>query len=301
MPVSNSSGITSVVKNAGNLSNKGNEFSLNVTPIKSKTVNWNISVAYTQFKSFVDKLETGVTNIFLGGFTTPNIRLVVGDEYGQIYGNAYVRDPNKGNKIVVGANGLPLVTAGVQKIGNPNPKYLVGVTNTVTFKGFAFSFLLDYKKGGDQYSRNLADLQRNGVAKETAEFARYDAAGVLQKPYLFDAVYANGQPNTTNVSAEQYYGNSGKYAAAEGFIFETTWFRVREASASYSLPSGFLNRTPFGSAEIAVFGRNLFLNAPNYPHLDPEQNALGISNAQGLEFNALPQTRSMGVSLKLSF
>ena len=301
VPVSAASGITSAVKNAGNLSNKGNELSLTITPIRTKDLNWSMTYTYTQFKSMVDKLATGVTNIFLGGFTTPNIRLVVGDEYGQIYGNAYVRDPNKGNKIVVGANGLPLVTSGVQKIGNPNPKYQMGLNNTISYKGFNFSFLLEYKKGGQQYSRNLADLQRNGVAKETAEFARYDAAGVLQKPYLFDAVYANGQPNTTYVSAEQYYGNSGKFAAAEGFIFETTWFRVREASFGYSLPSSFLNKTPFSRAELAVFGRNLFLHSPNYPHLDPEQNALGISNAQGLEFNALPQTRTIGMSLNLNF
>ena len=300
VPVSATAGITSVTKNAGNLSNIGNELSVKVTPVKSKSFKWDIDVSYTQFKSIVDKLETGVANIFLGGFTTPNIRLVVGDEYGQIYGNAYQRDTKSG-KIIVGANGLPLITSGVQKIGNPNPKYLLGVTNTLTYKGFAMSFLIDYKKGGDQYSRNLADLQRNGVAKETAEFPRYDAAGVLLKPYLFDAVYANGTPNTTMVSAQDYYGNNGKFAAAEGFIFETTWFRIREASISYDVPSSILNKLPFGNVEFAVFGRNLFLNAPHYPHLDPEQNALGISNAQGLEFNALPQTRTLGVSLRLSF
>ena len=300
VPVSATAGITSVTKNAGNLSNIGNELSVKVTPVKSKSFKWDIDVSYTQFKSIVDKLETGVANIFLGGFVTPNIRLVVGDEYGQIYGNAYQRDTKSG-KIIVGANGLPLITSGVQKIGNPNPKYLLGVTNTITYKGFAMSFLIDYKKGGDQYSRNLADLQRNGVAKETAEFPRYDAAGVLQKPYLFNAVYANGTPNTTMVSAQDYYGNNGKFAAAEGFIFETTWFRVREASISYDVPSSILNKLPFGNVEFAVFGRNLFLNAPHYPHLDPEQNALGISNAQGLEFNALPQTRTLGVSLRLSF
>ena len=300
VPVSATAGITSVTKNAGNLSNVGNELSVKVTPVKSKSFKWDIDVSYTQFKSLVDKLETGVANIFLGGFVTPNIRLVVGDEYGQIYGNAYQRDTKSG-KIIVGANGLPLITSGVQKIGNPNPKYLLGVTNTLTYKGFAMSFLIDYKKGGDQYSRNLADLQRNGVAKETAEFPRYDAAGVLLKPYLFDAVYANGTPNTTMVSAQDYYGNNGKFAAAEGFIFETTWFRIREASISYDVPSSILNKLPFGNVEFAVFGRNLFLNAPHYPHLDPEQNALGISNAQGLEFNALPQTRTLGVSLRLSF
>ena len=301
VPVSATAGITSVVKNAGTLSNNGVELGISATPIKSKSFSWNLNFTYTQFKAIVEKLENGVTNIFLGGFTTPNIRLVAGEEYGQIYGNAYQRDATKGNKIIVGANGLPLITAGVVNIGNPNPKWVGGLTNTFSYKGLALTVLMEYRKGGAQYSRNIADLQRNGVAKETAEFSRYDASGVLQKPYLFDAVYANGQPNTTMLSAQDYFGNSGKYAAAEGFIYNTTWFRIREASIDYSVPASVLRKLPFGSASLSVFGRNLFLHAPDYPHLDPEQNALGVSNAQGLEFNALPQARSIGVALKLSF
>jgi hypothetical protein len=256
---------------------------------------------YTQFTSRIGKLAPGVTNIFLGGFVTPNVRLVEGDEYGQIYGNAFLRDATKGNKIIVGANGLPFVTSGVQKIANPNPKYQLNSFNTITYKNISFSVLLEYKKGGQQYSRNLADLQRNGVVAETAEFPRFDAAGNPNRPYIFDAVYTNGNKNTTFLTAEQYYGNSGIYSAAEGFIFETTWFRVREASLSFTIPSSVLNKTPFGSAELALFGRNLYLHAPNYPHLDPEQNALGVSSAQGLEFNALPQTRTMGMSIRLNF
>jgi TonB-linked SusC/RagA family outer membrane protein len=301
VPVSAPSGITAVYKNAGDMSTKGIELAVNGTPIKTSLIQWDINANYTQFKSKVDRLAPGVQNIFLGGFTTPNIRLVEGDEYGQIYGNAYQRDTKTG-KIIVGANGLPLITSGVQKIGNPNPKFLIGVTNTITIKGFSLSFLIDYKKGGDQYSRNLADLRRNGAAKETAEFPRYDASGVLQKPYVFDAVYASGQPDTTHLSAEQYWGNNGVFSAAEGFIFETTWFRIREASISYTIPANILRKTPFGSAELSIFGRNLYLHAPHYPHLDPEQNVLGVSaqGAQGLEFNALPQTRTMGVSLRLS-
>ena len=300
VPVSATAGITGVVKNAGDLSTKGLELGIAGTPIKNKLISWNINANFTQFKSKVERLAVGVQNIFLGGFVTPNIRLVEGDEYGQIYGNAYLRD-DKSGKIIVGANGLPQITSDVQKLGNPNPKWLLGVTNTVSIQGFNLSFLVEYKKGGDIYSRNIADLERNGAVIETAEFARLDANGAATKPYLFDGVYTNGQPNTTYVTAEQYWGNSGKFAAAEGFIFETTWLRLREASVGYTLPKSLLGRTPFGSAEFSVFGRNLFLHAPNYPHLDPEQNVLGVSNAAGLEFNALPQTRTLGVGLKLSF
>ncbi len=299
--VSATTGITSQVKNAGDLTNNGVELGVGVTPFKTKSFNWNIYLAYTQFKAVVNSLAEGLTNISISSFVTPNTRLVVGQEYGELYGNAYVRDPNKGNKIVVGANGLPLVTTGNVKIGNQNPKYTMGITNTMTFKAITMSFLMEIKEGGDLYSRNVADLQRNGAAIETAKYPRYDAAGVLQKPYIFDAVYANGQPNTTYLSAEQYFGNAGKYAAAEGFMFKTSWFRIREASVSYTLPSDFLKRTPFSSASLNVFGRNLYLNAPFYPHLDPEQNVQGISNAGGIEFNALPQTRSIGVGLNLSF
>lgn len=303
VPVSATSGITSFTQNAGNLTTNGVELGVNLTPIKSKSVTWNINLAYTQFKAIVNSLAPGVTNIFLGGFTTPNIRLVSGDEYGQIYGNAYQRNPNKGNKIIVGSNGLPLITSGVQKIGNPNPKYTMGITNSVTYKAISLSFLMEIREGGDQYSRNLADIQRNGVGIETAEYPRFTSSGTATTPYIFDAVYANGNPNTTYVSAQNYFGNSGKYAAAEGFIYETSWFRIREASVTYTLPADFLKKTPFGSASLSVFGRNLFLHAPFYPHLDPEQNVLGVaaSGAQGLEFNALPQTRTIGMGLNLSF
>src|SRR5262249_18046487 len=135
--------------------------------------------------------------------------------------------------------------------------------------------------------------------KETAQFPRYNADGSLNKPYVFDGVYSTtGLADTSHVSAQDYWGNSGKYVAAEGFIVDASWFRIREASLSYHLPASLYGKTPFSHIDISIYGRNLLLHAPNYPHLDPEQNALGISNAVGLEFNALPQTKSMGVALK---
>ncbi len=308
VPVSNASGIGTVTKNAGKMNNKGVELGIGITPIRTKSLDWTVNFNYTQFKSKVEELADGVDNIFLGGFTTPNIRLVRQDQYGQIYGNAYLRErqnpdgsQDKSSRMIIGSDGLPRMTTGVEKIGNPNPKFLLGINNSFTFKGFGLSFLIDIKKGGDQYSRNIADIRRNGAAIETAEFERFNADGTPTKPYIFEGVTAGGEVNTVPVTAEQYWGNSGKYVAAEGYILETSWVRLREAALSYRIPKASLAKTPFGMVEASVFGRNLLMHTPNYPHLDPEQNALGISNAQGLEFNALPQSRSMGVSLKVSF
>lgn len=304
LPVPNSptAGFSSVVKNAGSLRTKGLEFLATVRPFTRKNFGWTTSFNFTQFRSIVEQLAPGVQNIFLGGFTTPNIRLVEGDQYGQIYGSKYLRDDQ--GRLRLTAAGLPQPTANVDRIGNPNPSWTMGVNNEFRYKALSCNILLDIRQGGDQYSRNLADLQRNGVAAETAELERLNSDGTPAKVYRFDGVLPNGQvnegANEVKVTAEQYWGNSGKFVAAEGFIFNTSWQRIREAGINYSLPKRLLDKSPFGAFEVGIFGRNLWLRAPNYPHLDPEQNALGINNAQGLEFNALPQTRSYGVNLRVS-
>ena len=304
VPNSSAAGIAFVTKNAGDLKTTGWELGLTLTPIKTKHGAWTSTFNFTQFNSVVESLAPGVQNIFLGGFVTPNIRLVEGDEYGQIYGNAYKRDAD-GNLLLT-AGGLPQPTSNVVKLGNPNPDWTLGVNNNISYKGFSLNVLFDIRKGGDIYSRNIADLQRNGVTAETAEFNRFNEDGTVATPYKFDGIFeagpnagqVNGGDVEKKVTAEQYWGNSGKYVAAEGFIYDISWFRIREAQLSYSIPRSILGNGPFGALEIGVFGRNLFMSAPNYPHLDPEQNALGINNAQGLEFNALPQMRSYGVNLR---
>ena len=318
VPTSAAAGISSSLQNVGSLTTNGVELQLGISPIKNvKGFSWTTMFNYTQFNTIVDSLAAGVPKIQLGGFVTPGTFLVAHEEYGQIYGNRYQRtndatgtkfdptlDYNANGKIIVNAtSGLPLITTNTYKIGNPNPKYILGISNTFSYKGLELSFLIDIKKGGDQYSRNLADLQRQGAAAETAAVERLNSDGTPTKPYIFNvnAITTTGVPDTIHITSEQFWGNAGKYAAAEGFIVNTDWVRVREASLSYTFTKDMLKKTPFGSVTLGVFGRNLFLSSPNYPHLDPEQNAQGVSNSQGLEFNALPQTKSMGVNLRVTF
>lgn len=304
-PFSPASGLQNITMNAGKLTTTGVEFQITGIPVRTNNLQWEIGMNFTQFKSIVDELAPGVTNIFLGGFNDPNVRLVAGDEYGLLYGVDYKR--NEQGQLLLTAAGLPIAQTALSVIGNPNPDFLMGITNSVSYKGFNFNFLIDIRQGGDQYSRNIADLRRNGVAKETAEYPRFLGDNVtLNTPYLFEGVYDvdtpnAGQPNTTRITAQQYWGNSGLFLVGKGYIFDTSWVRVREASITYNLPKSLLEGTPFGNVEVGVFGRNLFLHAPNYPHFDPEQNALGVNNAQGLEFNSLPNTRTLGANLRVTF
>jgi len=303
VPVSSASGVTSVYQNAGEISTKGTEISLGLVPIKSKDFNWTINANYTQFKSIVTKLAPGVSVITLGGFTTPNVRLVEGEEFGAIYGNMYQRD-NLGRVILQtsGTNaGLPLPTSGVFKIGNSNPKYTIGINNSFTYKNFSLDILFDIREGGDLYSRNLADLRRNGVVVETAELPRFEKDNVTPtRNYQFTGVDASGNVVNVPIRADQYWGNAGKYVAAEGYMIKTSWFRVREMNLTMKMPKRLIDKSPFSNIEFGIFGRNLYLKAKDAPHLDPEQNAFGTNNISGLEFNANPSTRTFGANLRLT-
>ncbi|MEO6070799.1 MAG: SusC/RagA family TonB-linked outer membrane protein [Chitinophagaceae bacterium] len=300
VPVPASSGFTSVTTNAGKLSTKGFELLVSGTPIRSNSFSWNTALTFTTFKSVVKELAPGVQAITLGGFTSPNIQLIPGQEYGQVYSTYYKRD-SAGNKII-GTNGLPLVGNGVSKIGNPNSKFTAGLTNTFTYKSISFSFLVDGRYKGELLSRTIGDLRINGVSAETAQFPRYNADGTEAKPYLFDGVLENKTPNNIYVTAQDYYSLRGKYVAWEGYVLDASFIKLREATLSYDFPKAMLNRARFiTNLRLSIYGRNLLTYAPHFPDLDPEQNLLGVSNSRGLEFGIQPVAKTIGGSLRVTF
>ncbi|GAB4022028.1 SusC/RagA family TonB-linked outer membrane protein [Spirosoma koreense] len=300
VPVPSTSGFTSLVTNAGKLSTKGIELLITGIPIEKENFSWETSLNFTSFKSMVEELAPGVSNISIGGFTSPNIQLVPGQEYGQIWSTAYQRDAS-GN-MIIGSNGLPKVTTAVQRIGNPNPKFTAGFSNTFNYKGFSLSFLFDLKYKGDQLSRTIGDLRINGVSAETAEFPRFNPDGTPNKPYVFQGVREDGTPNNIGVTAQQYFSLQGKYVAWEGYMLDATYLKLREANLTYKFPTSLFGQAKFIKAlQLSVYGRNLFIYAPNYPDLDPEQNLLGVSNARGLEFGITPTARTIGGSLRATF
>ncbi len=297
VPIASSSGFSSQVKNAGSLRNRGIELMVNVSPIKSADFTWDLTFNFNKNKSEVLALAEGVPNIFLAGFTTPNIRLEAGQPYGVMYGTVFNRNAS-GQLLINPTTGLPSVSPITAKIGDTNPDWTGGVINNFNFKGINLNFVVDVRKGGDVYSRNNGDLRRSGALMESTKFNRFNSDGTLATPYVYDGVYADGTRNTKAITTQQYF--QSLHTAGESYVYDATWVRLREASLSYGLPANLLQKTPFGRIEVGLNGRNLLLWAPNFPNLDPENNTLGVSNAQGFEFNGLPQTRSYGAFLRIT-
>ncbi|OGX88773.1 hypothetical protein BEN47_08495 [Hymenobacter lapidarius] len=301
VPVAAASGFTNAFQNIGRSEAKGVELMISTIPVKLSNFTYSNSFNFSRVRNKVLELAPGVTQITLGGFVTPSTRLIAGQPYGVIFGSVFQRESvdDKGRpqgRLLLTDRGRAVLASDNQIIGDPNPDWTGGLTNNFTFKGLTLSTLLDIRYGGDIISRNVSDVRRQGAAVET---------GNRDKTYIIDGVIRNPdgsfRPNNVQITAENYFDDLYGFGRAEFVVFDGSWVRLRELALTYALPKTLTDRTFLGGVELGLNARNVFLYAPNIPHIDPEVNAQGQSNSQGLEFNALPQSRTYGGSIRLTF
>jgi TonB-linked SusC/RagA family outer membrane protein len=306
-----SSGYNSQIFNVGELNNKGIEVGLDVTPVQLENgFRWNTFFAFTRIRSeVVDAGPSG--SIFIGGpGSTFGTIHQPGFQYGQIFGSVNARD-DEGNLLINKQTGMPFALPQSEIIGDPNPDFTLGITNTFSFKGFTLNALLDWTQGGELYSFTAASLLLRGQLESSLDREGLRVVpGVYGDPQTFEPILdENGQKmqNTTGVTAFDYHFSNGfgAYGQDEVNIYDATVVRLRELSLGYNFPLSLLERTPFGSARINFTGRNLWFNAPNMLeglNMDPEVLSEGAaSNVQGFEYGATPTTRRFGVNLNLTF
>ncbi|MDB5112204.1 MAG: TonB-dependent receptor plug [Mucilaginibacter sp.] len=304
-----SSGFTTQILNLGEATNKGIEIGLNLAPIRTNGgFNWDISSVFTRNRNIINNLG-GYQQFVYGGPNGTSSVHMVGQPYGLIYGTGYARDA-AGNILIDPNTGKPLVSGSLKPIGNPNPDFVLGITNNFNYKNFSLSILFDWKKGGSLYSNTVGQMLARGVTKDTQnrEFQIVSPGVLGNASTLKPLLDANGKeiPNNVGISYEDYFfsGGLGPGGVDEGSVFDATVFRLREISFSYQVPKNVLKRTPFGAASISVSGRNLWYYAPNFPkytNFDPEVSSLGVGNSQGYDNLAVPTTKRFGINLKVSF
>ncbi|KIQ14805.1 TonB-dependent receptor [Flavobacterium sp. MEB061] len=319
------SGYTSQLINAGKINNRGIEIQLDGTPVQTENFKWNIAGNYSRNISKVEILdyEGSIKNYTIGSSGGVDVLASVGQAYGALYGTAYERDAN-GN-IVVGANGLPKADPTKRVLGHYTPDYLAGVTNTLTYKNLELSFLVDASVGGEIFSGTNRTGTYTGVLAET--LPGRDAANgglnyyvattgttntktlvsggnapsgavIYDDGMIFKGVYADGTPNTSVLSAQEYYKAS--YNISEAYIYSSTYVKLREIKLAYNFNKKFARKLGLDGASITAVGRNLLFIYKDVPNIDPE-TAFNTGNAQGLESLSLPTTRNFSLNVNLKF
>ena len=304
-------GYTNIWMNAGKMSSKGVEITLNATPVSKENFNWDMQLNFTKNKSMVEELAPGVERLFLGGFTTLGAYLVPGNQYGVLYGAAYEREQSgtdqdtdlniPGGEIVI--NDDPTSSEyGYQKrdgvrriIGNPNPDFILGFSNSFTYKNFSLGFLLDWREGGDLLNGTNWALSSFGTTQQTADTRE-------ENPIILDGVKSDGSPNDIPIVRNESYWRSsvGGFGIGEPFAQDGGWIRLREVSLSYQLPLSIFSKTFVKSAVVSFVGRNLWYNW-GYDGVDPETSLIGTGNGQGVDYFNLPSTKSVMFKLSVDF
>jgi len=289
--ISPATGYSSAVVNSGEVRNRGIELAVATTPIERGNFRWNVQVNWSKNTNKVLSLYGGVQRIVVGSYWNVNVTADSGQPYGNLVGYRWQRDAQ--GHIVVGSDGLPVRDATQQVLGNYNPDWVGGITNSFSYKRFNLSFSFDGQYGGQVYSVTKWFGQYSGVLANTLAGRELD----WNNPgYIVpNAVYANGQPDTTHVLAQDYWHNT--FYAQEPGIFNATYFKLRELRLGYALPPSVARFLGFSDATFAIVGRNLLLFA-RQPTIDPE-TAFDTSNRQGVENGQLPTARSIGFTMSV--
>ncbi len=330
VPIAPSTGFSSKYTNAGTMKTTGVDIVVNATVIKSNDFSWDLTVNFSNPKSIVKSLASGVESIFLGGFTDPQIRAVAGQPYRSIYGVTKLRDPASGKLIIndeagleswdvwgPGVYGYPMDATTVDNMGSVQPDWRMGITNAFSYKGFTLTGLIDIKHGGKMWNGTLGAMTYFGTSANTAnrdkayvhqgllghlnannEIVHYEADGVTEAA-------GPGAANTIAKADDENYcffngTGSGFSGASEPYIESSQFVRLREITLAYNVNPRILKGTPIKSLNVYFTGRNLWLKTP-YSGIDPETSLLGADNGQGIDYFNMPGTKAYTFGLRVSF
>lgn len=312
VPIAPSTGYSQRYQNAASMKTTGIELLATVEIIQSKDLDWALTVNWSNPKSIVTKLAPGVPNVFLGGFTEPQVRAVAGKTYRSIYGLDWVRD-SKG-RLIIDDNpehefyGYPIPGESQEYLGTVAPKWTMGITNNLSYKGFAFSFLIDIKHGGKMWNGTLGALDYFGTSKDTENRDKdYVWNGVMgHVDPVSGEVVTSGAKNNVQVKLDENwrfwdgYG-SGFTGPSSPYIERSEWVRLRSVTLTYDFKRSVLkNLNWVRYCQLYFTGYNLWISTP-YSGIDPETSLLGSDNAQGFDYFNMPGTKSYTVGLKVGF
>jgi len=305
-----SSGFTSMLGNIGSIDNKGIEIMLDAIIINNKNFKWDIKINNSFNRNQLINLGDGRKEIInpSGGVSggdlkaTPSI-LRVGEPLGLLYGyqsdgviydqtesdvakkmgqiqyapgELKIRDVNGDNKIT---------DADKTIIGNSNPNFTGGMSNTFTYKGFELNILCQWVAGNDIMSYQHMVNQRLSLG--------YNA----MKDWYETRWQVN---NPSRVEPRAGY-DIRAYPDVSYNVFDGSFFRINNVSLSYTIPKHVISRIKLRNLKFSAGIDNLY-TFTKYPGWSPDVSSMGGNvMGQGIDVASYPVPRTITFGINLGF
>ncbi|SFB60897.1 SusC/RagA family TonB-linked outer membrane protein [Algoriphagus aquimarinus] len=282
-----SSGYGSIVGNFAELQNKGLEMSLSAVVI-NKALNWNVNANISFNRNKVLGLDGDVNEAFVNSYSVVSVGQPLGVFKTFVFDGIYQTGeeilPGSGSRTggtkVKDINEDGMISNADQVItGNPNPDYVFGISNNLSYKGFDLNFFISGSVGNDIYN-----------------VSRYTLENPLGNRNVLAGLADRWSP--TNPSQEYVSGfQGGRLPISDRFLEDGTYIRLKNISLGYTLTD------VKGFQKIRVYlSSNNLLTSTNYTGYDPEVNSYGGSNtAIGIDNLVYPVAKSYLVGVQISF
>lgn len=287
VPLPSTAAVSNILRNEGEMSNRGFEF--NISSINmNKALFWSTDFNISFNKNKLEKLA--LNKIYYFGYVETlrdNIlRLEEGESLGRFYGLKYKHvDPQTGDPVYEDLDGNGQITLDDRTyIGDANPKFIYGLTNTFSYKGFNLNVFLQGSYGNDIFNASRADTE--GMYDDKNQSVR-----ILDRwktpGQITDIPRATGDQSTLKVSS--YYVENGSY------------LRLKSLTFSYDIAPAGLKRFGIGKIQPYFTAHNLF-TITGYKGFDPELNFEGNSSTvQGVDWGTYPNVKTFVFGLNIDF
>ncbi|WP_439182560.1 SusC/RagA family TonB-linked outer membrane protein [Carboxylicivirga taeanensis] len=297
--VSPATGNVLMIRNEGEIINKGIEVVLDQVILQRSDLKWNMAINFASNKGRLGDMPDGIKEVYHHAGQVGDIRpsSYVNGPVFAISGKDYLR--TESGAVIVDEEGYPLIDPSPSLLlGNRESDFSLGIDNRVNYKNWSFSALINMQVGADVVNGTRRTLMSNGMDGRMSDYRNREIVvdGVVEqadgnyvantKPVVYDQLFVNN-----------YYTNVGS-----NFIEEASFVRLQNVTVGYDL-TRLVNRYGIGNLKLSLTGRNLLL-LTDYSGIDPSVNLTGNAGGAGtlgIDYNGVPATRSILFNISATF
>lgn len=305
VPMPNTTGYESVLRNVGDMQNKGMEVTLSTNQNFGK-VNWHsaFNISFNRNK-VVSLPEEVLVNGYIqnGDFQILQEGKPIGQFYGYKFKGVYASDEDNVNQVTNNSktgdifkggdaiwedlNGDNVIDENDKMIiGNPHPKFTGGFTNDLSYRNFTLSAFLQFSYGNDIYN-NVASFRTNiesynNISREAFDNRWRQPGDITDMPQI---VRGDPMKNHNRVSSR--------------WVEDGSYIKLKSLTLSYMVPQQFLQKTFINNLKVYATGNNL-ITWTKYSGYDPDVDSFS-GLRMGIDFGAYPQSRSFQFGVNIGF